>query len=171
MFFFSFIKKLKEKRKKVKTRKRKRKEKMTNVQQRKDDGSKGYGDNLVIRLGEGADSALLSKIVSRYFIKKHGWIGKSYRELCLTPDKLVTLNPSNMEVNSVTDFRDVVSVAPVPKSDEEFVITIRKPSGKLDKNTYSTNFRSYLLADLAQALSKLRPCKYTNITIYNILYV
>lgn len=100
-----------------------------------------------------------SLIHSKYFIRKHSWRGKSIRSICFTDDKLITINPSTCEILSVWDFKDFINVAPLIKSSEEFTISIRKATGKIDKNTYSSNFRPYLLASLSQALSKYNPSK------------
>lgn len=108
-----------------------------------------------------------SVIITKYFIRKHSWRGKSIRSICFTDDKLITINPNTFEILSVWDFKDFVNVSPLIKSSEEFTISIRKSSGKIDKNTYSSNFRPYLLANLAQSLANYNPSKL--IIIINIL--
>lgn len=110
-----------------------------------------------------------SVILSKYFIRKHSWRGKSIRSICFTDDKLITINPNTFEILSVWDFKDFVNVSPLIKSNEEFTISIRKSSGKIDKNTYSSNFRPYLLANLAQSLAYYNPSKYHQNIFYDFL--
>lgn len=110
-----------------------------------------------------------SVVITKYFIRKHSWRGKSIRSICFTDDKLITINPNTFEILSVWDFKDFVNVSPLIKSSEEFTISIRKSSGKIDKNTYSSNFRPYLLANLAQSLANYNPSKL--LLLYNTLII
>ena len=118
----------------------------------KDEGGTTEDAAVIPIRGQDANAAVLSTITSRYVIRKHSWRGKYFRTFCLTPTAVLTLHPQTLEVTNLWEYKDVLSATPVVKSEDEFILVVRKqPSGKQDKTTFSSPLRSYLLSDLARA--------------------
>lgn len=57
-----------------------------------------------------------------------------------------TYNPSNMEITNRWPYSDFISVAPLKGTQTEFQITMKKDK-KIDKMTFSTEHRIYLLTE------------------------
>eukprot|EP00055_Hartaetosiga_balthica_P006980 m.23293 g.23293 ORF g.23293 m.23293 type:complete len:2228 (-) comp5537_c0_seq1:183-6866(-) len=89
---------------------------------------------------------------SCFFTTKHSWRGKYKRLLAIGDTMIATFNPTTFEETNKWDFSsELVSIEPSPKSDVEFVVSVKKKDGKkLSAMTFSSQFRLHILT-IAQA--------------------
>ena len=107
-------------------------------------------------------------VVSRYFVKKHGWMSKTYRRLFLTNNgEILLVSATSTDVTDRWRYENVVSVNPDPRNPEDFTIVLRKDdkSDKTEKITFSAPLRPYLLTELLQFIAQTSPEKMKEMTL------
>ena len=94
-----------------------------------------------------------ARVESRYFVRRHSWLGKSMRQLCITARGVVLVTPGSADPPVVVPYADLLGAVPsAPPADDEFVLAVRvHGSLRPDRTTFSTPYRAQLLEDLARA--------------------